>query len=672
MKKSDRELGMDREINRRDFLNGASIAIAGAVLAPGASGAQGKEASPAPAASPFIEGSPSQETYYPPTRTGMRGSHPGSFETAHEMRFGKTWDEAQETGEAYDLIVVGGGLSGLGAAYYFRKAMPEARVLVLDNHDDFGGHAKRNEHVVDGRQVIGYGGTAFITGAYTYEGLELLHDIGLDAEEYRRANVGRDFRALDKGLANAVFFDEETFGEDRLVVGEPGSDESKGWTQWLRKTPLSDRVRRDIAKLYETEEDYFPGLSVEEKVARLRKMSYQDYLLNVVVVHPDVIPFFLRRGLWNANGAAGIDTLSGWAAFRYGGFPGLQGLGLGDPPPRDGFVGLENPFDDLHFPDGNAGIARLLVRWLIPGSLPGHTMNDSVPTRVKYSTLDRAANDVNIRLNSTVVNARHVGERGRANEVEVRYVRDGQAHRVRGGTCVMACYNSVIPYLCPDLPEDQKEHLHMAVRRPFVVANVVVRDWRAFERLGVTSIYCPGAYFEDLSVDGTSVGDHRAQGFSNSSGEYPTGGSPDDPVAFRLWGSPIAPGLSVRDQSRAGREEILATSFETYERTIRDQLARALGEGGFDPARDIEAIFVNRWPHGYAGAANDLYDPDWGYDEAPWVLGRKRFGRITIANSDAAATCLTQAAFDQAHRAVQELITDVIRPEFQYPWAERT
>ena len=661
MKKSDRELGMDREINRRDFLNGASIAIAGAVLAPGASGAQGKEASPAPAASPFIEGSPSQETYYPPTRTGMRGSHPGSFEVAHEMRFGKTWDDAQETGEAYDLIVVGGGLSGLGAAYYFRKAMPEARVLVLDNHDDFGGHAKRNEHVVDGRQIIGYGGTTYITGAYTYEGLELLHDIGLDAEEYGRTNEGSDYDANKGGLGSAVFFDEETFGVDRLVVGEPGSDESEGWTEWLRKTPLSDRVRSDIARLYETQEDYFPGLSVEEKMARLRKMSYQDYLLNVVGVHPDVITFFKRRAP-DANGAAGIDTLSGWAAFRYSGLPGLQGLGLGEPPPRDGFPGLENPFDGMHFPDGNAGIARLLVRWLIPGSLPGHTMNDSVPTRVRYSTLDRAANDVNIRLNSTVVNARHVGERGQANEVEVTYVQDGQAHRVRGGTCVMACYNSVIPYLCSDLPEDQKEHLHMAVRRPFVATNVVVRDWQAFERLGVAQIHCPGFYFEDFRLDS----------YTNSFGEYQTGQSPDEPVVVTLWASPIAPGLPVRDQWRAAREEMLTTSFETLERNIRDQMARALGEGGFDPARDIEAIFVNRWPHGYAGAGNDLFDPDWGYDEAPWVLGRKRFGRIAIANSDAAATCLTQAAFDQAHRAVQELITDVIRPEFQYPWAERT
>ncbi|HJO03536.1 MAG TPA: NAD(P)-binding protein [Acidobacteriota bacterium] len=661
MKRSDRELGMDREINRRDFVSGTSIAITGAVLVSGDVEAQGRDARPAPAASPIVDQSASQETYYPPTRTGMRGSHPGSFEVAHEMRFGETWDDPQETGEEYDLIVVGGGLSGLGAAYYFRKALPEARVLILENHDDFGGHAKRNEAIVDGRQVIGWGGTTYITGAYTYEGLELMHDIGLDAEAYRRENRGRSLRAREPGLGSAVLFDEETFGEDRLVVGVPGSNEPEAWTEWLRTTPLSDRVQKDIAKLYQTQEDFFPGLSVEDKIARLRKMSYQDYLLDVVGVHPDVIPFFKRRAP-DANGSAGIDTLSVWAAFRFSSLPGLQGLGLGDRPPRNGFPGLENPFDGMHFPDGNAGIARLLVRWLIPGSLPGTTMNDSVSTRVRYSTLDRADNDVRIRLNSTVVKAHHVGDRAKANAVDLTYVRDGQAHRVRGGTCVMACNNAVIPYLCPELPEDQKDHLHMAVRRPFVAGNAVVRNWQAFERLGVRSIHCPGAYFEGVSLDG----------YSNSFGDYQTAQSPDEPAVVGLWGSPVAPGVPARDQWRAVREELLAMSFETFERGIRDQLARALGEGGFDPARDIEAIFVNRWPHGYAGAGNDLFDPDWEYDEAPWVLGRKRFGRIAIANSDAAASCLTQAAFDQAHRAVQELITDVIRPEFQYPWAERT
>lgn len=662
MKKSDRELGMHRDINRRDFLSGSSIAIAGAVLAPGSVAAQAADARAAPAASPGIDQSPGQEADYPPLRTGMRGNHPGSFEVAHAMRDGASWQDAHETGEEYDLVVVGGGLSGLAAAYYFRKAMPEARVLILDNHDDFGGHAKRNEHMVDGQQIIGYGGTEFIEGIFPYEGLELLRDIGLDADEYSRANRDYNFEARRRGLRRAVLFDKKTYGVDQLVVGEPGWGEPEAWAQWVKKTPLSASAQKDIAMLYRTREDYLPGLTVAEKIDRLRRMSYQDYLLEVVGVHPDVVTFFFRRGAWDHNGAAGIDSLSAWGAFRYGNFPGMQGLGLGERPPRVGITGMNNPFDGLHFPDGNAGVARLLVRWLIPGSLPGNTMNDSVRAHVRYSTLDREENAVRIRLNSTVVNARHVGERATANEVEITYVQNGRAQRVRGGTCVMACNNAVIPYLCPDLPEDQKKHLHMAVRRPFVIAIVMIRNWRSFERLGVSRIFCPGDYFEYLHLDG----------YSSRFGDYETSRDPDTPTVVRLWASPVVPGLSAREQSRAAREEMLGITFETFERNIRDQMDRALGGGGFDPARDISAIFVNRWPHGYAGGANDLYDPDWGYDEAPWVLGRKRFGRIAIANSDAAATSMTQAAFDQAHRAVQELITDVIRPEFLFPWAERT
>mgnify|MGYP001349338478 CR=1 FL=1 len=268
MDSCDKRLGMGREITRRDFVGGVSMAIGTSIL-------------PACTRTREPEG---PIMHYPPGETGLRGSHPGSFEVAHATVDGAQW-AAEKLDEHYDLVVVGAGISGLAAAYiHHRDVNPNARILILDNHDDFGGHAKRNEHVVDGRQVIGWGGTTYITGAYTYEGLELLHDIGLDAEAYKRANVGRNFQTRDKGfeLGNAVLFDEETFGEDRLVVGVPGSDEPEAWTEWLQKTPLSDRVRRDIARLYQTQEDYFPGLTVEEKIARLRKMSYQHYLLDVV------------------------------------------------------------------------------------------------------------------------------------------------------------------------------------------------------------------------------------------------------------------------------------------------------------------------------------------------------------------------------------------------------
>ena len=670
MKKSDCELGMGRDITRRDFLNGASVAVgtAGAIGSMGLGSTAAHAAAPA-ALHPQGPGPFGSDEYYPPKLTGMRGSHPGSFEVAHEMRYGKTWDQAEDTGELYDLIIVGGGLSGLAAAYYFRKALPDSKVLVLDNHDDFGGHAKRNEFMVGDRQVIGYGGTMFITGAYTPEGVALFDDIGLDAERFNAATGGAtdDSDPLARyDLQAGVFFDHETFGEDRLVVGTPdngwGSASAApiSWPEFLAKTPLSERVRQDIARLYDDQQDYLEGISADEKVRQLRKMSYEDYLLKVVKVDPQVVAYF--RYSIDHNGAAGIDSISAYGAFRSGWVPGFEGLGLGRPS-RNWLdeAGIDNPLEGIHFPDGNAGVARLMVRWLIPDALPGSTMEDSVATRVRYDALDRDSNDVRIRLNSTVVNARHSGEPGSADEVQVTYVRGGKAYRARAATCVMACYNAVVPYLCPEIPEAQRTALKLAVRKPYVYTNVVVRNWTAFHELGVSSISSPGSYHQSIMLD-----------WGVSMGNYACAQTPEDPMVVHMQRVPIMPGLPARDQFRAGREDLLATSFETFERNVRDQLDRALANGGFDAARDIEAITVNRWPHGYAGAPNDLYDPEWGYDEAPFVVGRKRFGRITIANSDAAAVSLTSAAFDQAHRAVQELLTDVIRPEFQYPWAERT
>ena len=663
MKKSDRELGMNREITRRDFLNGASVAVGG-VGSIGSLGATREHSATAAGGGSHQDVSASGDEYYPPKLTGMRGSHDGSFEVAHEMRDGKSWGEAADSGEHYDLVVVGGGLSGLAAAYYFRKALPDASVLVLDNHDDFGGHARRVEFDVDGRKLVGYGGTQFIDGDYPPAGVSLLEDIGLEAANLPRGSAFGLYRRL--GLQSGVFFPREVFGEDRLVVGEPWGSFSRGvrgergrdrWTEYLSQTPLSEDARRDILTLFVDRTDYLPGLTVEQKIDRLRKMSYQDFILNVVGVSEDVIPYMRQRG--DANGAAGIETYSAWGAFRERTFPGLQGLGL--PRDQEESAWESNPFNGLHFPDGNAGVARLLVRWLIPSALPGSTMHDSVTTPVRYSQLDLATSPVRIRLNSTVVGVRHAGERRDAPSVTVTYVQDGKALSVAADTCVMACYNAMIPYLCPELPDEQAAALRMAVRKPYCYTQVAIRNWTAFQNLGVQDIHSPGGFCEFIDLDwGVNLGDYRHSA------------SPEEPIMLWLQRAPNRPGLSARDQFRAGREELLATSFETFERNIRDQLGRALGEGGFDPARDIAGITVGRWPHGYAGAANDLYDPDWGYDEAPWVVGRQRFGRIAIANSDAAAISLTQAAFDQAHRAVQELLTDVIRPEFQYPWAERT
>jgi spermidine dehydrogenase len=646
----DRELGMNRDITRRDFLNGMAIG-AGGVLAsawlPGMLAAQ--------TSAPAVQDAPG---YYPPTLTGMRGSHPGAFETAHSVRDSNFWEKAgkpTDTGETYDLVVVGGGISGLAAAYFFRKhAGPSARILILDNHDDFGGHAKRNEFRPGGRLLLTNGGTVSIESPFPYskEARGLLTELGIDPPVLEKKYSGNvAFRDLGSGY----FFDKDTFGTERLVTGAPGgffgpqSASGKKWGQFLAKTPLSTNAQESIVRIQEGNADYMQGAPQAEKKARLSRMSYKDFLLNVVKAHPDVIPFYQSRthGLYGI-GIDAVPALDCWALY----FPGFQGMGL-ERTPSKGLtftaLGAVTPQEEyhFHFPDGNASIARMLVRSLVPGAAPGSTAEDIVTARMDYGRLDHGDSFVRIRLNSTAVAVRHVGDAASAKEVDVLYGRDQKVYSVRAKGALLACWNTVIPYICPELPEEQKKALRYGVKVPLVYTVVALRNWNAFRKLGVRSVSCPGMYHSSINLDQ-----------SVSIGDYKSSQSPDEPILVHMLRAPCQPGLSAREQQRAGHYDLLATSFETFERNVRDQLGRVLGSGGLDPARDIDAITVNRWPHGYAYEYNPLWDPDWPEGKRPCDIARQRFGRIAIANSDAAAAAYTDQAIDQGYRAVQELLSN--------------
>jgi spermidine dehydrogenase len=277
--------------------------------------------------------------------------------------------------------------------------------------------------------------------------------------------------------------------------------------------------------------------------------------------------------------------------------------------------------------------------------VPGHTAEDVVTAKVDYGQLDQPGAPVRLRLNSTVVRARNLGDAESSREVEVDYASGKQVFTVRATNCVLACWNMIIPYLVPELPEKQKQALHYLVKVPLVYTSVGIRNWTSFQKLGIRSVRAPGAYWLDVTLN-----------WPVNMGEYRSPQSPKDPMVLFLSRTPCKPGLPARQQQIAGRYELLSTSFEQFERTIRDQLARTLRAGGFDPARDIEAITVNRWPHGYGYEYNPLFDPEWPEEEKPNVIGRQRFGRIAIANSDSAATAYTDQAIDQAWRAVGELV----------------
>jgi spermidine dehydrogenase len=632
--KKERELGMGRTITRRDFLNGVAVGVGGALgaetlLAAGAL----DEYAPEKAAG-----------YYPPALLGMRGNHDGTFTFAHRLRDGGKWDAqgaAVATGETYDLVVVGGGISGLAAAYFYRKSVgADARILILDNHDDFGGHAKRNEFRVGNRMVLSYGGTQSIEspGKYSDVAKGLIKEIGIETERFYKDYDSK----LYAKLGTAAFFDKETFGEDRVITGMNVTP----WPEFLATAPLSDVAKRDIARVYTEKVDYLAGLSKEEKRAKLAKISYADYLTKICKVHAEALPFF--QAFPHDLFGVGIDAVSAlscynspddYESFTYAGF---DGLGLDELEEEEPYI--------FHFPDGNASVARLLVRALIPGAMPGKSMEDLVTARADYSKLDADGAAVRIRLNSTAVHVQHAGTAADATgsapkTVDVAYMRGGKLLSVQAKNCVLACYNGMIPYICPSLPQKQKEAMSYLVKTPLVYTHVALRNWTSFAKLGVRQFVAPGGYHTHTALD-----------FPVSIGEYAFPSKPEEPMVLFMLRTPCKPGLDMRTQYRVGRIELMDTPFSKFERNIRDQLGRMLGGAGFDPARDIEGITVNRWAHGYAYTPNSLFDPDWKEEEKPWVIGRQPFGRIAVANSDAGADAYTNVAIDQAWRAVGEIL----------------
>jgi spermidine dehydrogenase len=616
-----RELGMDRPIARRDFLNGVAIGVAGvsAALSIGRNPARAQ--------------SSGQAALYPPALTGLRGNYPAAvaeFDRIRAAQYARFPVSDTDIHQEFDLVIVGGGISGLAAAHFYRAALgSNQRILILDNHDDFGGHAKRNEFHYQGRTFIGCGGTLGIATPfpYSYAAKALVKELGVDVErnaEFYNTDLEKKYH-----LAPGTFFDKEHFGEDRLVPGNPR------WPEFFARAPLSEAARRDLIRLHGKNPDYMAGLPEHEKRAKLARMSYQDYLLNVAKMTPDALPFFIGAGGRNNKR---VDTTPALEAAEHGSV-GFDGLGLK----------LDREFLEgsylFHFPDGNASLARLLVAKLIPSAIPGKpTMDTILDAPVAYEKLDEPDSKMRIRLSSPVVRVEHDGPPENARSVKVAYRRGEKLSAVRGRYAILACYNALIPALLPEIPAPQKEALAYPVKVPMMYTNVLIRRWTAWQKLGVSRVSAPGMYHTSMYLDpGSTVGGYRGVT------------TPDEPMVVHMVRNPNKPGLPRKEQNRAGQQELLSMAFEDFELKIRRQMARTLAPGGFDPREDILAITVNRWPYGYAYTYDTLADPDVPPEQRPHVIGRQRLGRVTIANSDAGAAAFTNQAIDEANRAVEEL-----------------
>ena len=618
------------DITRRDFLNGVAITIAA-----GMTPLQILQAAP-------------DGRYYPPALTGLRGSHAGSFEVAHQMGWEKKVFDTDKLPitEDYDLVVVGGGLSGLSAVWFYREKHPKAKILILENHDDFGGHAKRNEFQAGGRMIIGYGGSeAFQSPNHLYskEVNGLLKTLGVNIKRFETA-FDRQFYP-DLGLSRGVFFDKENFGEDKLVTGDPtpmvaddvapGQLNARAIRDFINDFPLPAADRQALIELHMAPKDYLPGKTAEEKADYLAATSYRDFLLKNVGLSEGAVKYFQSRT--NDFMALSIDAVASADAYSVG-FPGFAGMNLA-PISEEAAAEMEEPYI-YHFPDGNASVARLLVRSLIPGVAPGHTMDDIVLATFDYAKLDQPKAAVRLRLNSTAVSVRNVD-----NGVHIGYSRGGQLAQVRGKRCILACYNMMIPYLLKDLPAPQAHALSQNVKYPLVYTKVVIRNWQSFQTLGVHEIYAATQPYSRIKLD-----------YPVSMGGYDHPRDPTQPIGLHMVYVPTSPnsGMNARDQARAGRGKLYGQTFEQLEAQLRDQLQRMLGPGGFNHETDILAITVNRWSHGYATFSNSLFD-DADESEALMKLAKKPVGHVSIANSDAAWSAYAHAAIDEAYRAAGEV-----------------
>ncbi|HET6564686.1 MAG TPA: FAD/NAD(P)-binding protein [Xanthomonadales bacterium] len=633
MKKSDDLLGMKRDITRRDFIHDVGLGAIALGL-PGSLWSAGMPPPPAGA-------------YYPPTLTGMRGSHPGAFEVAHALvREGKQFDSGKLLDENYDLVVVGAGISGLAAAYFFRQQHgPDSRILILDNHDDFGGHAKRNEFHQGGPMRLAWGGTVNMEYPYYSDVAKgLVNELGIDIPRLLE-NFQFDFSTKSYGLGTATFFDAAHYGDDVLVKGiEFRNSDLQRLAEQCERFPISAEGRAALKAYLGTETDVLAGMSDAERLAYLESTSFPDFLRQHFQMPEDAIQLF-RNGPSGFMGLkAEYNSVAECIAVGLPVSHVLGDQGKRDPGERHSPVAM--------FPDGNSSIARLLVRALIPEAFPDMSADADahsiVTQRLDYSKLDQAGSKIRLRLNSTVVHAANQPPQEPGQPfVALSYVNNGEILQVHGDRAVMACYNNIIRYLVPELPEAQKVALAKCVKRPLMVVNVVLKNGLALESTGVGSAYLPGSYLEHMQlVTGVNVADYHPEWRA------------EDACVMQFYaglGIEVPKGTSVADMTRLTRMWLLEQSFEDFEREIRSVLNGIYSPAGFNAADDILAITVNRWPHGYARDHVDLEDADWNTEPAPNVVGRQPCGRIAIANSDAGADAYTHIAIDQAWRAVQEL-----------------
>jgi spermidine dehydrogenase len=544
---------------------------------------------------------------------------------------------ASNTGEVYDLVVVGAGFAGCTAAMTYHEQNPKASILILDNHNIFGGEAKQNEFKVDGYRLWGPQGSngnpwppraAKDAGFYG----PMWDQLGLPGELEWQEATGSDLKiAKDVYTPMHLAWEEADLGwfvEGHGLVSNP-------WANRFEGIPLPDDLKQDFIWM----ETYRQPPERKDWAEWLDSMTYKDFLINEMGIESDVHtylnPFAAAMGC-----GLGTDVISAYSAFNFlqpGVIAYMRQMGIGD------------PTDTIYlasFPGGNTGILRHIVKRIIPGAFgDASTLTEIISNPVNWSVLDRADQPVRMRLSSLVVNVRHDGSPEAARQVNVTYLKDGEMRRITAGRVIMTGQQHMNKRVVTDLPPEHREAMESFMHAPIMTVNVALRNWKFMDKLGVSAV----RWFEGFGWF-TAL---RRQMILDSREPMPL--DPSKPTVLTMYNSFCLPGIPVERQTVAARMQMFAMSFADVERGVREQFTRMFAAGGFDADRDIAGIVANRWGHAYVVQPPGFY---FGKDgqPAPSDVLRKPHGRISFGHSELAGAQMWETAVMEGERAAQQAL----------------
>ncbi len=573
---------------------------------------------------------------------GANGNTHEVVNAAHRLRNGdyaKMLDSAEDTGETCDLVIVGAGFAGLGAAYRYHKERPDDSVMLFDVHAIFGGEAKQNEFEVDGHRLWGPQGS----NGNVYPIKKAL-DSGWGAPLWRELGLPEEFTWQDaKNLSKDIRIpcdvyspmhiawesaDQGFFFDDHGFVINP-------WKNRFREAPLPEPLKEDLIWM----EVFRQPPRRDDWQQWLDSMTYQQFIENVMGIKSN-IGKYLNPQMAAMGCGLGTDAASAYSAYKFM-QPGVNAY--------DRYLGLGDLSDQIwlaSWPGGNTGQLRFIVKDLIPGAIAGRrNLQDVLFGPVQWQNLDRPNQPVRMRLSSMVVDVRHEGSPEKAQHVRITYEKDGRLRSVRARKVIVAGQQHSNKRIVSDLPPHMANAMDTFVHAPICTVNVALRNWKFLEKLGVAAVRWFGDFGWFFSLRRQMIID----------GEAPMPLDPDKPIVVTMYNSFCLPGIPVEQQTVAARMKLFSMSFADIERAVRDQFTKMFADYGFDADRDIAGIVANRWGHAYVVCPPHFYYGRNG-GPAPRDMVREGYGRIRFAHSELNGQQMWETAVHEGERAVQQLL----------------